>query len=215
MTQKEISTAIDIKTGGTLTKLLENLIESGIIRTYPRYGKERVETVYQLIDFFSLFYLRFIQGKQAKKGIWNSIHGTPTFYTWAGDTFELLCVEHLPQIQDTLRIASINRNYCWSGKSPDGKGAQIDLLLESKANRTDYLCEMKFTGGKYAITKNDEEDFLNKIEAFAASKMHNKTHSIQLVMITTMGVARGERASIVNQSVVLDNLFSDRRTQIL
>ena len=215
MTQKEISTAIDVKTGGTLTKLLENLMESGIIRAYPRYGKERVETVYQLIDFFSLFYLRFIQGKQAKKGIWNSIHGTPTFYTWAGDTFELLCVEHLPQIQDTLRIASINRNYCWSGKSPDGKGAQIDLLLESKADRTDYLCEMKFTGGKYAITKTDEEDFLNKIEAFAASKMHNKTHSIQLVMITTMGVARGEHASIVNQSVVLDNSFADRLTQIL
>ena len=55
----------------------------------------------------------------------------------------------------------------------------------------------------------------NKIDAFAASEMHNKTHSIQLVMITTMGVARGEHASIVNQSVVLDNLFSDRRTQIL
>ena len=71
---------------------------------------------------------------------------------------------------------------------------------------------MKFTGGKYAITKSDEEDFLNKIEAFAASKMHNKTHSIQLVMITTMGVARGEHASIVNQSVVLDNLFADRLT---
>ena len=58
--------------------------------------------------------------------------------------------------------------------------------------------------------KNDEEDFLNKIEAFAASKMHNNTHSIQLVMVTTMGIARGEHASIVNQCVVLDNLFSDR-----
>ena len=122
MTQKEISTAIDVKTGGTLTKMLENLMESGIIRAYPRYGKVRVETV--------------------------------------------------------------------------------------------YLCEMKFTGGKYTITKNDEEDFLNKIEAFAASKMHNKTHSTQLVTITTMGIARGEHASIFNQSVVLDNLFSNRRTQI-
>ena len=28
-----------------------------------------------------------------------------------------------------------------------------------------------------------------KIEAFAASKMNNKTHSIQLAMILTMGVA--------------------------
>ncbi len=31
---------------------------------------------------------------------------------------------------------------------------------------------------------------------------------IQLVMITTMGIARGEHASIVNQSVVLDDLFA-------
>ena len=190
--------------------MLENLLVSDIIRTYPRYGKERVETVYQLIDFFSLFYLRFIQGGQAKKGVWNSIHGTPTFYTWAGDTFELLCIEHLPRIQDSLRIASIDSNYCWNGKSPDGRGAQIDLLLESKADRTDYLCEMKFTGTKYAITKTDEENFLNKIEAFVASKMHNKTHSIQLVMVTTMGIARGEHASIVNQSITLDDLFAER-----
>ena len=210
MTQKEISDTIHLKSGGSLSKLLENLKESGIIRAYPRYGKERVETVYQLIDFFSLFYLRFILGKQAKKGIWNSIHGTPTFYTWAGDTFELLCIEHLPQIQNALRIASIDRNYCWSRKSADGMDAQIDLLLESKAERTDYLCEMKFTGSKYAITNNDEEDILNKISAFATSKMHNKTHSIQLVMVTTMGIAKGEHASIVNQSVTLDDLFMER-----
>ena len=82
--------------------------------------------------------------------------------------------------------------------------------MESKADRTDYLCEMKFTGTKYAITKTDEENFLNKIEAFVASKMHNKTHSIQLVVVTTMGIARGEHASIVNQSITLDDLFMER-----
>ena len=207
MTQKEICDTLKIKSGGSFTKLLENLLESGIIRAYPRYGKERVETVYQLIDFFSLFYLRFVQDKQPKPGLWNAIHGTPTFYTWAGDTFELLCIEHLPRIQEALRIASIDRNYCWSGEGPEGKGAQIDLLLESKANRTDYLCEMKFKGGKYVITLSDEQNILNKIDAFAASKMHDKTHSIHLVMVTTMGIAKGEHASIVNQSVVLEDLF--------
>ena len=210
MTQKEISSAIHMKSGGSLTKLLENLMESGIIRQYPRYGKKRVETVYQLIDFFSLFYLHFVQNKQQKKGMWNSVHGTPLFYTWAGETFELLCIEHLPQIQDSLRILSIDRNYCWNGISPNGKGAQIDLLLESKSNRTDYLCEMKFTGGKYAITMSDEENLLNKMEAYAASSMHNKTHSIQLVMITTMGIVKGEHSSIVNQSIVLDDLFLNK-----
>ncbi len=207
MTQKEISDALKLKSGGTLTKLLDNLMESGILRNYPRYGKQRVETVYQLIDFFSLFYLRFILGKQPHKGQWNTINRTPTFYTWAGDTFELLCIEHLPQIQKALRIASIDRNYCWSTKKGDGNGAQIDLLIESNTSRTDYVCEMKFSGGKYSITQDDEDDMLNKMDAFAASKKHNKTHSIQLVLVTTMGLARVEHASIVNQTVVMDDLF--------
>ena len=35
-----------------------------------------------------------------------------------------------------------------------------------------------------------------KIEAFAASKMNNKTHSIQLAMILTMGVARGSTPAL-------------------
>lgn len=54
MTQSELSKATGIKTGGTLTKLLDNLRESGITREYPRYGKERVETVYQLKISFSI-----------------------------------------------------------------------------------------------------------------------------------------------------------------
>lgn len=207
MTQAEISKAIKLKSGGTLSKMLNNLAESGIIREYPRYGKQRVESVYQLKDFFSLFYLRFILGKQVQKGQWNTIHRTPIFYTWAGDTFELLCIEHLPQIQNALRIVSIDRNYCWSTRNPEGDGAQIDLLIESKAYRTDYVCEMKFTGGKYTITQEDEENLLNKMDAFSVSKMHNKTHSIQLIMVTTNGVAKGEHSSIVNQVIVMDDLF--------
>ncbi len=47
-------------------------------------------------------------------------------------------------------------------------------------------------------------------EYIVTSKMHNKTHSIQLVMVTTMGIARGEHASIVNQSITLDDLFMER-----
>lgn len=197
-----------LRTGERLSCYLESCLkESGILREYLRYGKKRVETVYQLQDFFSLFYLRFILGKQPQKGQWNSIHRTPVFYTWAGDTFELLCIEHLPQIPNALRIASVDRNYCWSTKGTDGGGAQIDLLIESKASRTDYVCEMKFSGGKYVITQDDEDNMLNTMDAFAASKMHNKTHSIQLVLVTTMGIAKGAYTSIVNQTVVMDDLF--------
>lgn len=207
MTQAELSRRTGIKQGGTLSKLLGNLRESGITREYPRYGKGRVETVYQLKDFFSLFFLRFIDGKQTAAGNWNNIHGTSSFHAWAGDTFELLCTDHLQQIQNALRLPTVGRNYCWSGKNAEGKGAQIDLVIECQAARTDFLCEMKFCNGKYAITNDVEENIVNKMNAFAESKMHNKTHSLQVVLITTAGLINGEHASVANRVVTLEDLF--------
>ena len=207
MTQSEISDALNIKSGGTLSRLLANLKESGIIRDYPRYGKVRVETVYQLKDFFSLFYLRFVDNKQIKRGLWTSLNARPLFYTWVGESFELLCTEHLRQIQDAMRLPSIDRNYCWTGINYDGRGAQIDLVLECRASRTDYVCEMKFTVGKYAISHDNADNFMNKISAFQFSKMRNKTHSLQFVLITTFGLARSEHLSIVNNCITLDHLF--------
>ena len=208
MTQTEISEATGIKTGGTLSKLLENLFESGITREYPRYGKERVEKVYQLKDFFSLFYLRFAHMKHVKAGGWKDLFGKGEYYKWAGDTFELLCIEHLPQMMDALRLHSVDRDYCFRGKTSEGTGAQIDLIWESKAANTDYLCEMKFSGSKYSITADYELNLRNKIEAFADSKMHNDMRSIQVVLVTTMGLVAGIHSSIVNQVLTLDDLFA-------
>lgn len=208
MTQAEISEATGIKTGGTLSKLLENLRESGITREYPRYGKERVEKMYQLKDFFSLFYLRFVSKKQVKAGGWKDKFGKGEYYNWAGDTFELLCIEHLSQMIDELRLHSVDRDYCYSGKTSDGKGAQIDLVIESKAANTDYLCEMKFTGSKYSITSDYEQNLRTKIDAFANSKMHNNMRSIQVVLITAMGLVPGSHSYIVNKTLTLEDLFS-------
>ena len=207
MTRRELAEAVGIECGGSFSKILDNLHESGITREYPRYGKERVETVYQLKDFFSLFYLHFIFGKGAAAGNWRSLQRTPAFYSWAGNTFELLCIEHLPQIKEKLRIATINRNYCWHGAAPDGGTAQIDLVLEWNGERTDYLCEMKFSEHKFTIDKQYENVLSRKIDSFLACKQHTKTHSIQLVMVTTNGITPNEHSKDVNQEVTLDDLF--------
>ena len=106
-----------------------------------------------------------------------------------------------------MRIPAVDRHYCWSGKAPDGKGAQVDLVLESKSAATDYLCEMKFSAGKYLITANEADNMLHKIDAFANSKMHNKSRSIQLVMVAATGLAQGYHTSIVNNVITLDDLF--------
>lgn len=207
MTRKELAGAVGIELGGTFSKILDNLHESGITREYPRYGKERVETVYQLKDFFSLFFLHFINGKGTGAGNWRTLQRTPAFYSWAGNTFEMLCIEHLPQMKEKLRIATINRNYCWKGAAPDGSISQIDLILEWKGERTDYLCEMKFSEHEYTIDRQYEKELGGKIYAFLNSKQHTKTHSIQLVMVTTNGVKPNEHAKDVNQQITLDDLF--------
>ena len=208
MTRRELAKAIGIECGGTFSKLLDNLHESGIIRQYPRYGKQRVETIYQLKDFFSMFYLHFIYGKGTNAGNWRALQRTPAFYTWAGNTFEMLCIEHLPQIKDCLRIATINRNYCWHGTAPNGTTPQIDLILEWKGERTDYICEMKFSEHEFTIDKKYEKELENKIVAFLNSKQHTHTHSIQLIMVTTNGITHNEHAKDVNQEIILDDLFT-------
>ena len=207
MTQSEITDATKMKSGGSLSKLLDNLYESGVIRKYPRYGKERVETIYQLTDFFSLFYLRFINGIQNRGGMWHSINRTGRFYSWAGETFELLCVAHLQQLQDALHIYSVDSDYCWTGKTAEGTGAQIDLVLECNAARTDYLCEMKFAESVYSVTSDYNQNLRKKMDAFRESGQHNKTHSLQVAMVTSFGTAKGAHNDIVNHSVSIDEFF--------
>ena len=42
------------------TKILEELEESGFIRKYNYFGKSKRDSLFQLIDFYSLFYFNFM-----------------------------------------------------------------------------------------------------------------------------------------------------------
>ena len=84
----------------------------------------------------------------------------------------------------------------------------LSQQLEWKGERTDYICEMKFSEHNFAIDKSYETELANKIDAFLNCKQHTKTHSIQLVMVTTNGVFPNEHSKDVNQEVVLDDLFT-------
>ena len=115
LTRSEIASAVGLTSGGGLSKIIENLEQSGIIHRYSRYGGERKETVYQLTDFFSIFYLRFIEGKtQTHRGNWRSLQRTGQFFSWAGNSFELLCLLHQDRMCDKLRIA--NMTDLWATK---------------------------------------------------------------------------------------------------
>ena len=99
------------------------------------------------VDFFTLFYLRFVENSDFTS--WRSLQRSKPFYTWAGNTFELLVLEHMPKLADALRIKEYATPFSWRGKTEDGEGVQVDLIIPATAERADYICEMKFSEGKY------------------------------------------------------------------
>jgi len=208
MTRHELLRATESKGGGTFSKMLENLQECGIIRSFTRYGGQRKETVYQLCDFFSLFYLNFV-GDRAKRRDWIYFQRTHEYESWSGRTFELLCSRHIEQIKYALRIKSLGQDYSWAGYGPDGSGAQVDMVIPSPEERTDYLCEMKFSENRFYITADYEKNLLNKLEAFRLSKNHKASHSLLLIMVTSMGLGESAHNGAVNASVSLQDLFRE------
>jgi len=104
-------------------------------------------------------------------------------------------------------IKNVGQDYCWNGTTVEGKGAQIDLVIPAPSERTNYLCELKFSENKFTITEKYAESLANKISAFRTSKHHKASHSILLVMLTTMGLSNSKHNGIANISICLNDLF--------
>jgi len=124
MTRNEIIKQTGNKSGEGITRILTNLEKCGFIRQYRPLGTK--EKNYQLIDFYTLFYHRFLNDRQkAGTDFWTSIQRTPAFYQWAGARFELLAIQHCEQIKRFLRIEGISTSI-YSLRTTTGEhGAQI------------------------------------------------------------------------------------------
>ena len=203
MSRIEIIDATSLRSGNGLTTILNNLERCGFIRKYKNYKGSRKEyTIYQLIDFFTLFHFTFLADK--KFSSWSVMQSTPTFYTWAGLTFELLALNHIEQIKDKLSIKGINTiEYAWRYIDSD-EGAQIDLVID-RSDNTINLCEMKFSVGNYSIDKKYEMNLRNKLVRFMATT--EKRKSVQLTFVTTYGVVQNAHSGIINNEIILDDLF--------
>jgi len=71
LSRNDISQITKIAPGGGLTKVLEELEASSFIKQIPPLYKKKKDTLYRLIDEYSLFYLKFIEKQQAvEANIW-------------------------------------------------------------------------------------------------------------------------------------------------
>jgi AAA+ ATPase superfamily predicted ATPase len=192
--------------GGTATKTLKELETSGFIRKYPAFGKKNRYTLYQLSDFYSFFYLRFIKNSSdLDKNFWLSAVDSPEIRAWSGYAFEQICLAHLDQIKKALGIQVIQtKSSSWVG-SHEGQKAQIDLVIDRR-DQVINLCEMKFSIAAFKINKAYAENLRNKIQVFKATTQTKK--AIFMTLITTFGIAEGKHSGgLVQNSLTLEDLF--------
>ncbi|MDZ7899917.1 MAG: ATP-binding protein [Arcicella sp.] len=205
--RSDIVALSNISSGGTLTRVLIDLEESGFITSYTSLNQKSNHILYRLSDFYTAFYFRFIKENiYVGNNAWINLLDNPIHRTWQGFTFEQICINHVEQIKKTLGIHGIlSRETTWKGKYED-KSAQIDLLIDRR-DQVINLCEAKFSLDKYVITKEYSEKLRSKISIFKEATKTKK--SVFLTMITTYGVEKNKNStSIIQNEITMNDLFS-------
>ena len=214
LTRNEIIEATNIPSNGALSKVLNNLVDSGLVRVSAFYGRKKKDVLYQLSDYYTAFYFHFIRGNYGvDENFWSNAIDNPARRTWIGLTFEQLCKDHIVQIKRSLGISGVlTEESIWFSKGGENEngtilsGAQIDLLIDRRDHVVN-ICEMKFSTDEYEIDKTYDKVLRNKIESFRSITSCKK--SIQLTMVTTYGVKKNKYSNIIGNQVVLDDLFCE------
>ena len=214
LTRDEIMTATGMDST-VLTKVLRNLERCDFVIRYSQFGNKTKGSIYRLVDFYTLFYYRFVEASNGQDEMWWSHNfQSRAVETWQGFSFELVCLMHLTQIKRSLGIAGIaTEASSWRYVRPkniedneEEKGAQIDLLID-RADRVINLCEMKFSAHPYRITDDYEKLLRDRMEVFRTKT--KTTKALMHTFVTAFGVADGMHRSIVNSEVTMDDLFVD------
>jgi hypothetical protein len=209
MTRGEIALSIGQDHGGTLSKILKDLELCSFVRSYTSIGKSKKDAIYQLIDNFTLFYFRFVEGNSVKEPqFWSRSIGGGTYNAWSGLAFERVCFQHVDQIKKALGITGvISGVYSWLYRPKEDyeTGVQIDMLLD-RADDVIDLCEIKYTQGLYEINKQYSAELRRKVSVFL-SKTETKK-AVFPVMITAEGLVPNAYAGDIQNSITAEDLFS-------
>ncbi len=204
--REELIKLAKLPKGGGATKVLKELEESDFIRRYREFGKYQKNSLYQLTDFFSIFYLKFMTDYALEdRNAWLNGLDDPQIRAWNGFAFERLCLLHTDCIKKALGILGVQtQTSAWTGISGKQK-AQVDLVIDRR-DRVVNLCEMKFSIHKFQISKQYAAELRTKIGLFREITKTSK--SVYLTFITTFGLEQNEYAAgLVQNSLTMDILF--------
>ena len=214
LTRQEILRRSSLPDNGEFSRVLEELEQCGFIRSYLPFNSQTLQsdgrlpsdTLFQLTDFFTMFYFSFISKNHYHDSqFWTHSQNSPAHNAWAGLAFEKLCLSHLPQMKQRLGIAGVQTNACSWRSRPGSQRVQIDMLIDRK-DETVNLCEMKFSRSEYEIDSDEEQKILRRLDVFQNETGTSK--SIILTMVTTSGLKRNSHSDIIQSVITIDDLFA-------
>ena len=210
MTREELDDAIKDNLGGKLVDKLEELEQCDFVRSYTALGKKKRDTIYQLIDNFTLFYFKFLADHTANdEHFWSITIGKPQYNAWSGLAFERVCMQHTAQIRRGLGISGISAGiYSWTYRAQNEyeHGVQIDMLID-RSDDVINVCEMKFSKGKYELTEDEYEKLQDRVSVLQNKSKTKK--AVQAVLITSYGVTPNAYSFDIPNQLTMDNLFAE------
>ena len=207
LTRNDIIDKTGLTSGGTITGILEELIESGFVMGWQAYNKKSRDTIYKLGDEFTHFYLKFMErNRSSGDGVWQNFSTGQSWRSWSGVAFERVCLKHIPQIKKALGISGVyTEEATWWFRPANNRGAQIDLLLDRK-DVVINLCEMKYAASEFVIDKAYAGELENKRTVFREATGTKK--SIFITLLTTFGVKSNDYlVNTVQNEIKMDALF--------
>lgn len=194
--------------GGTFSRALDELVESGFILKYQPFQKKQKDRVYRLIDMYSLFYLRFIRGNvSGLANAWQALSNDSKYLAWCGYAYENICLLHIAQILKKLGLSgTFTQVSSWYHKGNDEiPGAQIDILIDRKDGVIN-LCEAKFTNKEFLIAKDYVAKLRRKRAVFEQVTKTKK--SVVTTLITTYpAIQNTHYLDEIYSEVLLEDLF--------
>ena len=169
--------------------------------------------MYQLVDMFTIFHFAFLTQRTTSEHYWSEMWNSQKIAAWNGLAFERVCMSHIPQIKEALRIGGIHTEYFSWRKAPDktdaanakkNKGAQIDLVIE-RADQMTHICEMKFTQNEFHLTQTEYDNLRHRMSSYRTET--ETKNGLLLTIITTEQPARSAHNTVIDKVVLLDDLF--------
>ena len=208
LSRGEIIEACNLTSGGRTTQILEELTESGFINSYVPFNRKAKDSIYKLIDEYSLFYIKFIENSRSiGAGSWIKFSTSSSWKSWSGYAFESICMKHILQMKKALGVENVYTEVSvWRYKPrKNEQGAQIDLLID-RQDLCINVCEMKFSTSAFEITKAYAQELQMKQQVFQGRSQTRKT--LFLTMVSTYGVKnRNSYPGLVQSEVKLADLF--------